>query len=176
MNRLVVSTFPDQTRMDQAIEALKKLHSERTIKMRGSAVVTKSAEGKLSVQEITKEGHGGTLVAALIGALAGLAVGPVAAAITATGGAVIGNAADLSAEDDFNEFANNVADNVVRGGRRDRCRCRRRWRYYHQDRDAGPRRHRAQLTERVRIYESIRPNCRDQGATTGYGRLHDLAR
>jgi uncharacterized membrane protein len=102
--------------MDQAIEALKKLHSERTIKMRGSAVVTKSAEGKLSVQEITKEGHGGTLVAALIGALAGLAVGPVAAAITATGGAVIGNAADLSAEDDFNEFANNVADNVVRGG------------------------------------------------------------
>jgi hypothetical protein len=52
----------------------------------------------------------------LIGALAGLAVGPVAAAITATGGAVIGNAADLSAEDDFNEFANNVADNVVRGG------------------------------------------------------------
>ena len=116
MNRLVVSTFPDQTRMDQAIEALKKLHSERTIKMRGSAVVTKSAEGKLSVQEITKEGHGGTLVAALIGALAGLAVGPVAAAITATGGAVIGNAADLSAEDDFNEFANDVADNVVRGG------------------------------------------------------------
>jgi uncharacterized membrane protein len=102
--------------MDQAIEALKKLHSERTIKMRGSAVVTKSAEGKLSVQEITKEGHGGTLVAALIGALAGLAVGPVAAGITATGGAVIGNAADLSAEDDFNEFANNVADNVVRGG------------------------------------------------------------
>jgi uncharacterized membrane protein len=116
VNRLVVSTFPDQTRMDQAIEALKKLHSERTIKMRGSAVVTKSAEGKLSVQEITKEGHGGTLVAALIGALAGLAVGPVAAAITATGGAVIGNAADLSAEDDFNEFANDVADNVVRGG------------------------------------------------------------
>jgi uncharacterized membrane protein len=63
-----------------------------------------SADGKLSVQEITKEGHGGTLVAALIGALAGLAVGLVAAAITATGGAVIGNAADLSTEDDFNDL------------------------------------------------------------------------
>jgi uncharacterized membrane protein len=75
-----------------------------------------SADGKLSVQEITKEGHGGTLVAALIGALAGLAVGLVAAAITATGGAVIGNAADLSTEDDFNEFANNITDNVTRGG------------------------------------------------------------
>jgi uncharacterized membrane protein len=56
VNPLVVSTFPDQTRMDQAIEALKKLHSERTIKMRSSAVVSKSAEGKLSVQEITKLG------------------------------------------------------------------------------------------------------------------------
>jgi uncharacterized membrane protein len=116
VNRLVVLTFPDQTKIDEAIGALKKFHSERTIKMRGSAVVTKSADGKLSVQEITKEGHGGTLVAALIGALAGLAVGPVAAAITATGGAVIGNAADLSTEDDFNEFANNIADNVARGG------------------------------------------------------------
>ena len=56
MNPLVVSIFPDQTRMDHAIEALKKLHSERTIKVRGSAVVSKSAEGKLSVQEITKLG------------------------------------------------------------------------------------------------------------------------
>jgi len=56
VNPLVVSTFPDQTKMDQAIEALKKLHSERTIKMRSSAVVSKSAEGKLSVQEITKLG------------------------------------------------------------------------------------------------------------------------
>ena len=116
MNRLVVSTFPDQTKINEAIGALKKFHSERTIQMHASAVVTKSADGKLSVQEITKEGHGGTLVAVLIGALAGLAVGPVAAAITATGGAVIGNAADLSTEDDFNEFANNIADNVVRGG------------------------------------------------------------
>jgi len=103
VNRLVESTFPDQTKIAQAIRALQKFHSERTIKMYGSAVVTKSADGKLSVREITKEGHGGTLVAALIGALAGLAVGPVAAAITATGGAIIGNAADLSAEDDFKQ-------------------------------------------------------------------------
>ena len=57
MNRLVVLTFPDQTKIDEAIGALKKFHSERTIEMRGSAVVTKSADGKLSVQEITKEGR-----------------------------------------------------------------------------------------------------------------------
>jgi uncharacterized membrane protein len=116
MNRLAVLIFPDQTKIDEAIGALKKIHSERTLKMLGSAVVTKSADGKLSVQEITKEGHGGTLIAALIGALAGLAVGPAAGAIMAVGGAVIGNAADLSTEDDFNEFANNIADGLVPGG------------------------------------------------------------
>lgn len=116
MNRLVVFTFPDQTKVADAIAALRKIHSERRVKMSGSAVVTKSADGKLSVQEITKEGHGGTLVAALIGALAGLAVGPAAAVITAIGGTVIGNAADLSTQDDFDEFAKNIADNVVRGG------------------------------------------------------------
>jgi uncharacterized membrane protein len=116
MNRLVVLTFSDQSKIAEVIAALKKIHAERSIKMAGSAVVSKSADGKLSVQEITREGHGGTLVAALIGAFAGLAVGPAAAAITAIGGAVIGNAADLSTEDDFDEFANNIADNVARGG------------------------------------------------------------
>jgi hypothetical protein len=37
------------------------------------------------VQEITKEGHGGTGVGALIGARAGLPAGPAAAAIAAPG-------------------------------------------------------------------------------------------
>lgn len=116
VNRLTVLIFPDQTRIDEAIGALKTIHSERTIKMLGSAVVTKSTDGKLSVQEITEEGHGGPLIAALIGALAGLLAGPAAAVIAATGGAVIGNAADLSAEDEFNEFAANIADAVIPGG------------------------------------------------------------
>jgi uncharacterized membrane protein len=102
--------------MDAVISALRKLRSDRSNKLYASAVVTKSTARELSVQEITKEGHGGTTAGALIGALAGLAVGPVAAAITATGGAVIGNAADLSAEDDFGEFANNVADSIAPRG------------------------------------------------------------
>jgi uncharacterized membrane protein len=116
MNRLAVLTFPNQTKIDEAIRALRKLHSGPGIKLYASAVVTKNADGKLKVQEITKEGHGGIAVGALIGALAGLPAGPAASAIIAAGGAVIGNAADLIAQDDFKEFANNIADNVVPGG------------------------------------------------------------
>jgi uncharacterized membrane protein len=108
MNQFVALSLPDQMKVDEAISALRRLHSERSIKLFASAVVTKDADGKLSIQEITKEGRGGTAVGALIGALAGLPAGPAAAAIMATGGAAIGNAADLTIEDDFSEFANSI--------------------------------------------------------------------
>ncbi len=116
MNRLVMLTFPDQNKIEEAVRALQKIRSERDIKLYGSAVVAKNADGKFSVREITTEGLGGTKTAALIGALAGALAGPAAAAIMATGGAVIGNAADMSAEDDFNEFAKGIADRVAPGG------------------------------------------------------------
>jgi uncharacterized membrane protein len=114
MAKFVAFTFPDHTKIDDAVRVLKNIQAERRIKLYGSAVIAKDDDGKLSVQEITKEGHGGTLVGLLIGALAGLPVGPAAAAIVATGGAAIGIAADHSAEHDFEKFANKVADNMLR--------------------------------------------------------------
>lgn len=116
MNELVVLIFPDQVKVEEAIRALRKLHSERSAKLYASAVVAKSADGNFSVREVTGEGHGGTKTGALIGALAGLLAGPATAAVMAAGGAMIGNAADLSSEDDFTEFANNIADQIVPGG------------------------------------------------------------
>ncbi len=116
MNRVAVWQFPNQTKINEAVQVLRKFHSRLGRKLYASAVVMKNIDGQLSVQEITKEGHGGTTVGALIGALAGLPAGPAAAAIMAAGGAVIGDAADLMAKDDFNDFANNIAKNVVPGG------------------------------------------------------------
>jgi uncharacterized membrane protein len=116
MNELVVLTFHDQVKIDEGIRALRKLHSERSAKLYASAVVAKGADGKFSVREITDKGHSGTRTAALIGALAGLLAGPAAATVMAVGGAAIGNAADLSAEDDFTEFATNIADQIDPGG------------------------------------------------------------
>ena len=71
------------------------MHGGDGIKLYGSAVVARDPGGKLSVQEITKEGHGGAAVGALIGALAGLLGGPLAATIAAAGGAILGQSADL---------------------------------------------------------------------------------
>lgn len=116
MNELVVLTFPDQVKIEEAVRTLRKLHSERSAKLYASAIFAKRADGKFSVREVTDESHSGTKTGALIGALAGLLAGPGVATIMATGGAMIGNAADLSAEDDFTEFANNIADQIVPGG------------------------------------------------------------
>ena len=115
MNRLVVLRFSDQVKTDEATRTLRKLHSERSVKLGASTTVARDSEGRLSVNEITKERHSGTAAGALIGALAGLPAGPIAAAIMATGGAMIGNAADLSIQSDFAEFANNIAGKIAPG-------------------------------------------------------------
>jgi uncharacterized membrane protein len=115
MNRLVVLKYSDQARTDEAIRSLRKMHSDRSIKLSASTAVVRDSQGKLSVQEITKESHGGTAAGAFIGALAGLPAGPLAVAIMAAGGALIGNAADLSVQSDFAEFANNIAGKIDPG-------------------------------------------------------------
>ena len=116
MDQFVALSFPDQAKMDEATRAVRRFHSEVADRLYASAVVTRAADGKLSVQEITKAGHGGTIIAALIGALAGLPAGPVAAAVMAAGGAAIGDAADLTVQDHFTEFANCIAEKVTPGG------------------------------------------------------------
>lgn len=116
MTQFVALGFPDQTRIGEAIRAVEKFHSDHSGALYASAVVSKVADGKMAVQEIIREGHGSTVVAALIGALAGLPAGPAAAAIMAAGGAVIGEAADLISEDHFAECVNKITNSIPLGG------------------------------------------------------------
>ncbi|HML08686.1 MAG TPA: hypothetical protein VK430_11235 [Xanthobacteraceae bacterium] len=116
MDRFVALSLPNREKIDAAIGGVKKFHSQHRSTVYASALVAKDADGKLSVQEITKEGHGGTAVGAFLGALAGLPAGPAAAAIMAAGGAVIGNAADLTTEGDFTKLANGIAREIAPGG------------------------------------------------------------
>jgi uncharacterized membrane protein len=116
VTEFVALGFPDQTRIDKAIRAVEKFQSNHSDSLYASAVVSKSTDGKISVQEIIREGHGGTVVAALIGALAGLPAGPAAATIMAAGGAVIGEAADLISDDHFAECVNKITNSIPLGG------------------------------------------------------------
>jgi len=115
MGEFVVVTFDDSAMLHQATEALKKLHSEGSNKGYASAVVAKDPSGELSVGHVTKEGHGGTAVGALIGGLAGLPAGPLAVTIGAAGGALIGNSADLINQRAEGEIADKISRELAPG-------------------------------------------------------------
>jgi hypothetical protein len=127
MNKLVVVMFPDAATIHQATGVLAKLRAEGSIKLYASTIVAKDPSGKLSLQELTKEGLDGTAVGALIGGLAGLALGPLAATIGVAGGALIGNSADRIDQRAEAEFVERFSGEF--GPRKDGCRgrdCRRR--------------------------------------------------
>jgi uncharacterized membrane protein len=115
MSKFVVVILPDEAKITQATRALKDLHAKRSIKLYASVVVTRDMSGKLSVQEVTKEGHGGTAAGALIGGLAGLPLGPLAVTIGAAGGALIGDSADLLNQGDEAEFAEKISRELAPG-------------------------------------------------------------
>jgi len=95
MSTLVLVTFPNMDTLRVGIEELNRLHADAGIKLDSLAVVACDAGGKLSVQERVAERHGATAAGALIGGLAGLPLGPVAAMIGAVGGALIGTSAEI---------------------------------------------------------------------------------
>ncbi len=115
MSKFVVIVFPSEEKIPEAIHALRNMHGGEGIKLYGSAVVARDPGGKLSVQEITKEGHGGAAIGALIGALAGLLGGPLGATIGAAGGAILGQSADLISQRADAGFVEKVAAELTRG-------------------------------------------------------------
>lgn len=91
---------------------LRDLSSERSIHLHGVAIVTKDKRGKLSMNVVADEGPKVAAAGALIGGLAGLAIGPLAAAILATGGAVAGASAGLTNRGAALAFAQQIADDL----------------------------------------------------------------
>lgn len=114
MGEFVAAVFPDKASADAANMALKKLHA-RGMVIYGSAVVSKGPDGKVSVTDEIAEGSSATVGAALIGGLAGLAVGPIAAAIGAVSGALIGGSADLTDKGVGREIITRLAEELASG-------------------------------------------------------------
>ena len=94
MSKFVVVTFPNEAKAYEGTRALKELHAEASLTLYGMAVVTKGADGKLTVKEAADPGPLGMGVGALVGGLTGLLGGPAGAAMGIGVGALIGRAAD----------------------------------------------------------------------------------
>ena len=115
MSKFVAIVFPNEEKIPEAVRTLRNMHGGKGIKLFGSAVVVRDPGGKLSVQEITKEGHGGAAVGALIGTLAGVLGGPLAATIAASGGAIVGELADLISQRADAGFVEKVSAELTPG-------------------------------------------------------------
>jgi uncharacterized membrane protein len=117
-SKLLVFVFPDDAKIDQAIGAvITKLTAKEYLSVYRLAVVSRDLDGKISVKDITEKDFGTIGVGAFIGGLAGLAAGPLGAAIGAGAGALFGWSAELVNEEAVSEFANKCLSGLAAGGR-----------------------------------------------------------
>ena len=114
MSKIVAAIFPDKAKADEGNLALKKLVADG-IAVHASAIVSRDLDSKLSLLECAYKGSHVTAAAALIGGLAGLPGGPIAAAVGAAGGALIGIAAELTKEGEQTKLLDRISHKLAPG-------------------------------------------------------------
>jgi len=95
MDRMLVVVFDDETKAYEGKKALMQLDAEGSISAYAYAVVSKHADGTLTVKQEDDYGPIGTLLGTSFGGLIGLLGGPAGFAIGLATGAVAGAAVDL---------------------------------------------------------------------------------
>jgi uncharacterized membrane protein len=96
MRKFGVAIFPDEKTASNGSHALKEL-GEGGATVYASVVIVKHSNGNISVLDRSGKGsHAAAIAAAFIGGLAGLPAGPLAVAMGAAGGALIGLSAELT--------------------------------------------------------------------------------
>jgi uncharacterized membrane protein len=113
MSQFVSTAFSDRASADNANRALRKLGTERMMIYR-SAVLSKNSEGRIFMLDRVEEGSKATMVAALIGALAGFSTGLEAAIAGAAGGALFGISAELTNRDASNRAIYKISQELAR--------------------------------------------------------------
>ena len=94
MNKIVAFIFPEKANADEANLAFKKFCAEG-IEVYALTIISKDSDSRLSVLEHTYDGSHVTAVAAMLGGVAGLPGGLLAAVFGAVGGALIGLSAEF---------------------------------------------------------------------------------
>ena len=96
MDRMLVVIFPNESKAYEGKRALQQLDSEGSISVYAYAVVTKNADGTVSVKQGDDVGPIGTLVGTSLGSLIGVLGGPVGVAAGAAAGMAAGSTLDLN--------------------------------------------------------------------------------
>jgi uncharacterized membrane protein len=96
MNKMIVTVFNDESGAYEGVKALEELHTEGSLTLYATAVITKDAKGVVSVKQAADQGPSGTVLGWTTGSLIGLLGGPVGLAVGAATGAIAGSLYDLA--------------------------------------------------------------------------------
>jgi uncharacterized membrane protein len=111
MGELIAAKFSDLPAARSATTALGE-HRDPSVTIYAYAILYKNSDWRISVSDrMEHKGHA-TAVAALIGALAGLAVSPLLAVVGAVGGALTGTAAESTDREARADLVKAVAQEV----------------------------------------------------------------
>ena len=115
MSNFIVVIFPTETQADEGRKALRELQDEGKLTIHGMAIITKRADGKVSMKDEAGEAPLGTAVGTVVGSLIGLLGGPVGLAAGAAAGAFLGYAVDAFNYGVGMEFVDEVSRNLTPG-------------------------------------------------------------
>src|SRR5947199_9466756 len=96
MERMIVVVFDNETKAYEAARALNQLDAEGSIAVHAESVISKQANGTVTVKQTDGDFPIRTYAGTAIGSLIGLLGGPVGVAVGTGTGAVAGHFGDLS--------------------------------------------------------------------------------
>jgi len=109
MEKMLVIIFDDEKKAYEGSRALLQLDGEGSVTVHAECVITKGADGKLTVQQTDGDFPIRTLAGTALGSLIGLLGGPAGFAIGASAGAFAGMMSDLHAAGVDAEFLDDVS-------------------------------------------------------------------
>jgi uncharacterized membrane protein len=103
-NELLAIVFPGETRAQEVLDAVNRLHHEGAVDLHNAALITRDASGKIAIHETgdftpAQGATGGAVLGAVVGLLRGKLIG--SALLGAGAGYLAGKVLDLGFDDSF---------------------------------------------------------------------------
>jgi uncharacterized membrane protein len=115
VNQLLIAIFPDEAKAHEVARVLEGAGDPASVAVRGLAVIVKHADGTVSEEKLTSRLAFRAPLGAVVGALIGLAAGPLGSAIGFTAGGLLGLSRDLANFGIEDSFLNDIAAQLTPG-------------------------------------------------------------
>lgn len=116
MENVIAVAFGTDSSAYEAMTKLKELESQDQIDIKGVAVVTRDADGRIEEKDaVGGDSWGGTASGGMIGLLIGILGGPLGILIGGATGLLVGSAFDFTEDDDTESVLGAIANSIEVG-------------------------------------------------------------